>query len=134
MGDGRRTGEVCFLLVALAGPCHAARAASAQPSVGLASSLTTVPRRGPFRTEPALRLEAARGEYECAQVVIRADGQHEVRAIGACVSALTDPGGARQPPPRLYRVAYVRLDTPSSIEGRAGEWPDPLVPDVDAYA
>ena len=36
--------------------------------------------------------------------------------------------------PRLYRVEYLDVKTPSSVEGHAGPWPDALVPDVDAFA
>ena len=57
------------------------------------------------------------------------------RARAACAPRprrSTVPGTL--PAPRLYRVGYLEVKTPSSVEGHAGPWPDPLIPDVDAYA
>jgi hypothetical protein len=81
--------------------------------------------------EPEARLEAARGEWEPFQIVVHAAGGalHGVRA-----EATTLAGAAQLAAPHLYRVEYLEVRTPSSIEGHAGQWPDPLVPDTDAFA
>src|SRR5262249_15646217 len=49
----------------------------------------------------------------------------------ATASALSGP--ASLPAPRLYRAALYQVLYASNQEGAAGEWPDPLVPDVDGY-
>ncbi|HSN34319.1 MAG TPA: glycoside hydrolase domain-containing protein, partial [Ideonella sp.] len=81
--------------------------------------------------EPEARLEAARGEWEPFQIVVHAAGGalHGVRAQATALG-----GAGELAAPRLYRVAYLDVKTPSSIEGHPGPWPDALVPDVDAYA
>ncbi len=81
--------------------------------------------------EPEARLEAARGEWEPFQIVVHAAGG-AVHGVRAEATALTGAGALAAP--RLYRVEYLDVKTPSSIEGHAGPWPDALVPDVDAYA
>lgn len=87
---------------------------------------TTVP-----AGEPGATLEAARGEWEPFQIVVHADGA-ALDDVRAEASPLAGPGTL--PAPRLYRVAYLDVKTPSSIEGHPGPWPDALVPDVDAFA
>lgn len=77
--------------------------------------------------EGVARIEAARGEWEPFQIVVRGP----LTGLRAEATALEGPGPAL--PLRLYRVAYLDVKTPSSVEGRAGRWPDALVPDVDAY-
>jgi len=81
--------------------------------------------------EPEARIEAARGEWEPFQIVVHAAGGalHGVRAEA---TALT--GAGQLAAPHLYRVEFLDVKTPSSIEGHAGPWPDALVPDVDAFA
>jgi hypothetical protein len=36
-------------------------------------------------------------------------------------------------PVRLYREAFVLIDTPSNSQGATGRWPDPLIPVQDVY-
>ena len=79
--------------------------------------------------ESVARLEAARGEWEPFQIVLTTDGPG---AVSARASALIGDAG-RIEPPALYRVGYLRVNTPSSVEGHAGRWPDVLIPDVDRY-
>jgi hypothetical protein len=98
--------------------------------VEVAGSLTNVPRRGGFAREPSAELAAARNEYESLQVVVRA--HRAITELSATADAPIGPGGARLPPPRLYRVGYVTLTTPSNLEGGTGEYPDPLIPAVDS--
>jgi hypothetical protein len=81
--------------------------------------------------EPEAKLEAARGEWEPFQIVVHAAGGalHGVRAEATALR-----GAGELAAPRLARVEYLDVRTPSSVEGHAGPWPDALVPDVDAYA
>jgi hypothetical protein len=70
------------------------------------------------------RLEAARGEYEPFQILVRGPLKN-VRARAESWDL---------PAPSLARVGYYDVKTPSSVEGRAGAWPDPLIPDIDELA
>jgi hypothetical protein len=79
---------------------------------------------------PVAQLEAARGEWEAFQIVVRGPA----RAVRASAGKLRGPDAAALDAPRLYRVGYLVVTTPSSVEGHTGPWPDPLIPDVDAYA
>jgi hypothetical protein len=81
--------------------------------------------------EPEAKLEAARGEWEPFQIVVHAAGGalHGVRAEASALE-----GAGELAAPRLARVDYLDVKTPSSVEGHAGPWPDALVPDVDAFA
>ena len=81
--------------------------------------------------EPEATLEAARGEWEPFQIVVHAAGA-ALAGVRAEATALSGPG--KLAAPRLYRVEYLDVKTPSSIEGHPGRWPDALVPDVDAFA
>ena len=51
--------------------------------------------------------------------------------VDLSVPSLVGPKGARLPAPRVARVAFISVTTPSSIEGSTGPWPDPLIPTVD---
>ena len=81
--------------------------------------------------EPEAKLEAARGEWEPFQIVVHAAGA-ALADVRAEATELQGPG--RIAAPRLYRVEYLDVKTPSSIEGHPGPWPDALVPDIDAFA
>jgi len=81
--------------------------------------------------EPEAKLEAARGEWEPFQIVVHASGG-ALKGVRAEASLLK--GAGELAAPRLSRVEYLDVKTPSSIEGHAGPWPDALVPDVDAFA
>jgi hypothetical protein len=122
----RRILTLCALLlpsVAAAAPALSARVVS--PLVQLFPS--AVP-----PGEPEARLEAARGEWEPFQIVVRSsDGA--LAAVSAEAAPLVGPAGAVITAPRLYRVDYLDVTTPSSDEGHPGRWPDALVPDVDAF-
>src|SRR5207302_10562099 len=85
-------------------PCPAA----AQPTV--VSSLENVFPRGDLQGASEARVEAAAGEWESFQVVVRGP-LHAVRAEASPIGPI--------PAPRLARVGYLEVKTPSSIEGRA---------------
>jgi hypothetical protein len=82
--------------------------------------------------EPEARVEAARGEWEPFQIVVHAAGG-ALAGVTASAGPLRGPNGATLAAPRLYRVGYVTIATPSSVEGHGGPWPDPLIPDVDGF-
>ena len=110
-------------------------AASAEPSPMVVRAVGPLVQVFPTSVppgEPEARLEAARGEWEPFQIVVTATAG-ALSAVRAEASPLRGPAGSLAAP-RLYRVEYLDLKTPSSIEGHAGKWPDALVPDVDAYA
>lgn len=122
--------RISILLVTLAAAA-AARADGAPPiaarAVGPMVQLfpTSVP-----PGEPEARLEAARGEWEPFQIVVHATGG-PLHAVRAEASRLR--GAGELAAPQLFRVAYLDVQTPSSVEGHKGPWPDALVPDVDAF-
>jgi len=80
------------------------------------------------KPRPAVRIEAARGEYEPAQVVLYAK-KGDITLTGVAISDLVGKQG-RIPASRvaLYGVATVRIEHPSDYLGESGEYPDPLPP------
>ena len=75
----------------------------------------------------AVELEAARNEYEPAQVVLRPE--RDLTNVRVAVSDLVAPG-ARLPAAQVSvsQVAYVEVVRPTDEAGSAGWWPDPLPP------
>ena len=83
-----------------------------------------------------VELSAARNEFAPFQLVLRAEGR-ALRTVDAELTDLAADEGSGTIAGRhatVYLQKYLRLDTPSSIEGEDGLWPDPLVPRVDPYA
>jgi len=83
----------------------------------------------------AVELYAARNEFEPFQIVLRTtDGP--VDGVDIEVTDLAGPAGAiaARQNVTVYYEAFLTLKQPSSREGAAGEWPDPLIPRVDRYA
>jgi hypothetical protein len=122
-------------LALLAGIAAADRSAAGEPGASIATR-TVGPMVQVFPSsvppgEPEARLEAARGEWEPFQIVVHAAGG-PLRAVRAEATPLR--GAGELAAPRLARVEYLEVKTPSSIEGHSGAWPDALVPDVDGYA
>jgi len=76
----------------------------------------------------AIELRALRGECESAQVAIAA-GEMALTVAGAALRGSLGEGVSL----RVYREGIVRLELPSGPEGHAGSWPDPLVPERDAW-
>ncbi|MEZ4266454.1 MAG: DUF4091 domain-containing protein [Myxococcota bacterium] len=112
----------------------AAPALAATGKVGVTHALTKVRPSTPAPNALVASLSAARNEFEAFQVVVQAlDGG--VQGVSMSVSALNGPDGAVLPASRvvLYREALYPVVTPSSTEGAKGDWPDPLIPDVDPY-
>jgi hypothetical protein len=80
-------------------------------------------------------ISAARNEFEPFQVVLRAESQ-DLTGLDVAVSDFERSDGAilSRNNVSIYFERYLDLKLPSSIEGRPGEWPDPLIPRVDNYA
>jgi len=76
----------------------------------------------------AVRMEAARNEFEAAQIVVRPE--KELVGLTGRASPLVGPGGAVIAADRiqLLQVGYVRANVPTDKLGLADEWPDPLPP------
>jgi hypothetical protein len=106
---------VLFAAVAHAGPL-------------VVSGMEDVFPRGELKGTAEARLEAAAGEWESFQIVVRGP----VAGVLAEAAPLVGTAG-KLPAPLLYRVGYLEVRRPSSSEGRTGAWPDPLIPDVDAF-
>lgn len=84
-------------------------------------------RPGPApRGERRIRLVAARGECEAAQIVA-----HGVKRLTP--TARPPTLGERRLEPVLYRVGFLDVKHPSNDEGAKGLWPDPLIPQRDVY-
>ena len=94
----------------------------------------------PFDPEPegathAVKIQAARNEFEPFQVVLRAEGQ-DIDSVDLEVTDLRAKTGivSSQSYISVYLEHYLNLKAPSSVAGGTGEWPDPLIPRVDRYA
>ena len=88
----------------------------------------------PHAPANSVELWAARNEFEPFQIVLRAEGQD---FTGVDIE-VTDLAGLKGTIPAkanitIYFETYINLKVPSSIEGAAGDWPDPLVPRIDRY-
>lgn len=105
-----------------------AGAAVAAPSVWLTAALDKprpqlTPSAQVERQAPAL--SAARNEYEPLLVLVRSPQAVTIQDV-----AVTAPARVTA---SVYRAAYYRVETPSSVVGAPGLWPDALIPVRDAY-
>jgi hypothetical protein len=114
---------VALLAAASLGASHAPKT-----SVGVASALEKLRPTSALPPGHSIELFAARGECESAQVAVRAE--RPLPALWARTAPLAGPSPVA---PALYRVAMLDLARPSGPDGSAGEWPDPLVPERDAF-
>jgi MYXO-CTERM domain-containing protein len=129
-----RTHGFAFGLV-LASVAFAPTVLAADMTVGAVSSSLKVRKTDSPTTTASVALKAAKNEFESFQIVMKA-GAVDVADVSAKVSkGFTGPGGATIPAKNvvLYAERYYNVGTPSNDEGAAGDWPDPLVPDVDTY-
>lgn len=85
-------------------------------------------RPAPSAARPEVRLEAARGEFEPVQVVVRP--KRDLTGLTASIGDLSGPGGAAIPADAIdiLRVAYHFVHTPTDAQGAVGWWPDALPP------
>ena len=116
------------LVAAGPGPSRDATPARRKVSVGVASALEKLRPDSPLPPGRSIELAAARGECESAQVAVRAD-----RPIPALTARAPPLQGPSPLSPNLYRVATLDLPLPSGPDGASGAWPDPLLPERDAF-
>lgn len=102
--------------------------------LGVVSSMVKVRPSTNLPLQTVAVLSAARNEFESFQLVIKG-GDNGVDGVSATASDLTSVSGAQIKAAEimLYRVGLYTVVTPSNEEGAPGPWPDPLIPDVDAY-
>ncbi len=131
-GDGSCNGaEACGTCAQDCGPCPPVQ----MPEWVGTTHLTQKLRAGDaLPAGRAVEIEAARNEFEAFQIAF-AGGDAGRTVQRATLSALVGPGGVRITPDHavIYKVGQYNVPSPSNDEGQAGDWPDPLIPDVDPY-
>jgi len=125
-----RAAQLVFSFALAASPARVAppKAPRAPVAIRVASSLEKLRPGGDLPAGRSIALAAARGECESAQVAVRAE-----RPLAALSASAPPLGGPSQVVPALYRVENVELRAPSGPEGSPGPWPDPLIPERDAF-
>jgi hypothetical protein len=80
-------------------------------------------------------LYAGRNEFEPFQIVLRGKTK-DLPGVDIEFSDLRTTAGAEisKKNVTVYLEQFLNLDRPSSVEGAAGWWPDPLIPRTDRYA
>jgi hypothetical protein len=126
-----RTRLVLFALLAGCGARApgAALQALSTPAVGVTDAVTKVRPTLAVPSTAAATLDAAQNEFEPFQIVLGGP----IHGVTASASDLTGPGTIPAANVRLYQVALYNVLYASNVEGAPGDWPDPLIPDVDAY-
>jgi hypothetical protein len=107
--------------------------AAAKPAVWTVPSLVRVERNAAAASGSAAILEAARGETESFQIVVRADDE-DLKEVSIGVGDLRGPGGAVIPARNhvLYREHYVDIRETATPGGKPGFYADVLIPFRDA--
>jgi hypothetical protein len=109
----------------------------ASPQVGVTHGTIKIRDDASVPATTLIALDAARGEYEPFQIVI-AGGTAGITDLVVAKAALAKDDDASVSLPvddiRLYQEGRYNVLYASSVEGASGYWPDPLIPDVDAYA
>src|ERR1051326_4223353 len=90
--------------------------------------------QAPKELNRAVNISAARNEFEPFQIVLRMQAS-DIHGVDVDITDLSGPAGAAISKNYItpYLERFLDLKMPSSIDGGAGEWPDPLVPRVDRY-
>jgi hypothetical protein len=80
-------------------------------------------------------LYAGRNEFEPFQIVLRTKSK-DLSGVDITFSDFRNSEGAAISAKNItvYLEEFVKLQSPSSIEGGEGFWPDPLIPRIDRYA
>jgi Glycoside hydrolase 123, catalytic domain/Glycoside hydrolase 123 N-terminal domain len=82
-----------------------------------------------------VNIAAGRNEFEPFQIVLKAgnadiqDTDVEITDLKSATNSIVSNEHVM-----VYLERFLDLTTPSSIDGAAGEWPDPLIPRVDEYS
>ncbi|MGE5180773.1 MAG: sugar-binding protein [Acidobacteriota bacterium] len=113
------------------------RALDASLQVGVTHGTIKIRDDSPVPAATTIALDAAKNEYEPFQIVVAggAAGVSELQ-VGKAALVKNDDASVTLPVSaiRLYQEARYHVLYASSTEGASGAWPDPLIPDVDAYA
>jgi hypothetical protein len=132
----KRIAILALLSVACSPSSSPSRRSGALTSLqlGVTNAVEKVRPGSPVPSSTAATLEAARNELEAFQIVI-GGGASGVSGVTATAGALTGPSGAQIPAAgvHLYQVGLYDVLYAANTDGAAGEWPDPLIPDVDVY-
>src|SRR5438067_5301572 len=88
----------------------------------------------PVKLKQTVHISAARNEFEAFQIVFRA-GLQDLDGMDLDISDLKGPNDAvlSNKNVTIYFERDLNFARPSSIEGKAGEWPDALIPRTDRY-
>jgi hypothetical protein len=101
----------------------------------VAPSLTKVrpADRPPVAPQQIAEISAAQNEFEPFQIVLRSP--QPMAGLDVQASLLTDDDGNSIPSSfiQIYLVGFVNVTRPTRAGGDTGDWPDKLLPRVDAY-
>jgi hypothetical protein len=117
-----------LMAACLAGRLDAAETDEPAYTVSVISTMTKVRRdeHGPVRPGLDVKLTAARGEGESAQLLIQAT--QPLKGVKVSATPLEGPDGKKLPL-ELLRIWYVPIKNPTPVGfGKQGPYPDPLVP------
>ncbi|MBI5543543.1 MAG: DUF4091 domain-containing protein [Deltaproteobacteria bacterium] len=108
---------------------------AAQPVVWVTHATAKIRPSDAPGTGSSADIKAARNEFEAFQVALHG-GASGLTGVRAAAPTLAGPAGHAIPAAnvRLYREALLNTPYASTMESSAGEWPDPLVPDIDETA
>ena len=112
----------------------ACRALDASLQVGVTHGTVKIRDDSPVPASTTIALDAAKNEYEPFQIVVA--GPVTDLAVAKATLVKDDDASVTLPASdiRLYQEGRYYVLYASSTEGASGYWPDPLIPDVDAYA
>jgi MYXO-CTERM domain-containing protein len=127
-----RTRTALFSTVALT---LAAGSASAAVTVSAVHETQKIrPTDPPPASSSSIALSCAENEFCAFQIAVSASGA-AATVSGLSVADLTGPSGKTLTGSSalVYREGFLDIATTSNSAGATGEWPDPLIPDVDAF-
>jgi hypothetical protein len=89
----------------------------------------------PPPTEGSISLSCARNEFCAFQIAVSAPAGAAATVSDVSLSDLAGPCGATLSgaASMVYREGFLNVTTPSNAAGLTGQWPDPLIPKVDAF-
>jgi hypothetical protein len=105
---------------------------AASRQVGVTHATVKIRATSPVPDSTTILLEAARNEVEPFQIAING-GPLGVGNLQVGKAPLVREDGVSISNVRLFREGLFNVRWASSAEGASGYWPDPLIPDVDAY-
>ncbi len=84
--------------------------------------------------QSSIALSCARNEFCAFQVAVSAPASGAVTVSSLSLGALTGCGGTLSTGNAMvYREGFLDVTTTSNAAGALGQWPDPLIPTVDAF-